>query len=65
MLVPPSIQGLGVAGGFQMQIEDREGVGLDELQERTQAIIDAAREAPGDRPGRVQHVPRRRAAGRT
>ncbi len=28
VLVPPSIQGLGFAGGFQMQIEDREGVGL-------------------------------------
>ena len=25
---PPSIRGLGVAGGFQMQIEDRGGVGL-------------------------------------
>ncbi|WP_439621742.1 efflux RND transporter permease subunit [Gemmata sp.] len=39
VLVPPSIQGLGFAGGFQMQIEDREGVGLDVLQERTQAIM--------------------------
>ena len=39
VIVPPSIQGLGFAGGFQMQIEDREGVGLDILQERTQAIL--------------------------
>ncbi len=46
VLVPPSIQGLGVAGGFQMQVEDREGVGADILQERTQAIIDAARQRP-------------------
>ena len=37
--IPPSIQGLGMAGGFQMQIEDREGVGLELLQERTQAIM--------------------------
>ena len=37
-VVPPSIQGLGFAGGFQMQIEDREGVGSTVLQERTQAI---------------------------
>src|SRR5262249_39508991 len=29
---PPAIQGLGVAGGFQMQLEDRGGVGLQELQ---------------------------------
>jgi hypothetical protein len=42
VLVPPSIQGLGVAGGFQMQVEDREGVGANVLQERTQAIIDEA-----------------------
>ena len=30
---PPAIQGLGVAGGFQMQLEDRGGVGLNELQQ--------------------------------
>ena len=30
---PPAIHGLGVAGGFQMQVEDRGGVGLDELQQ--------------------------------
>lgn len=46
VLVPPSIQGLGVAGGFQMQIEDREGVGPEILQERTQAVIDEARKLP-------------------
>ena len=42
VLVPPPIMGLGVAGGFQMQIEDREDVGLELLQERTQAVVDAA-----------------------
>ncbi len=46
VIVPPSIQGLGVAGGFQMQVEDREGVGLEELQQRTQQIIGATREQP-------------------
>ncbi|MBX9681390.1 MAG: multidrug efflux RND transporter permease subunit [Gemmataceae bacterium] len=46
ILVPPSIKGLGVSGGFQMQVEDREGVGLDVLQERTNAIIDEARKNP-------------------
>ena len=46
VLIPPSIQGLGVAGGFQMQIEDREGVGLAALGERTQAVIDEARKSP-------------------
>jgi len=43
VIVPPSIQGLGFAGGFQMQIEDRSGVGLDALQERATAIMDEAR----------------------
>lgn len=46
VLVPPSIQGLGVSGGFQMQVEDREGVGADVLQERTQAIIEEAKKRP-------------------
>ena len=46
VIVPPSIQGLGVAGGFQMQVEDREGVGLDILQERMQAIVDKAMKRP-------------------
>src|SRR6185437_11174650 len=30
---PPAIQGLGVAGGFQLQVQDRGGVGLNELQQ--------------------------------
>ena len=29
--LPPAIPGLGVAGGFQMQLQDRGGVGLQEL----------------------------------
>ncbi len=40
---PPSIRGLGVRGGFQLQVEDRADVGLVELQEATQAIIEDAR----------------------
>jgi len=43
VLTPPSIQGLGLSGGFQMQIEDREGVGLDVLQERAQAVVAEAK----------------------
>ncbi len=42
VIVPPSIQGLGFSGGFEMKIEDREGAGGDTLQERTQAIITEA-----------------------
>jgi HAE1 family hydrophobic/amphiphilic exporter-1 len=36
---PPAIPGLGVAGGFQMQIEDRGGVGLQELDTMVREII--------------------------
>src|SRR5262249_52474852 len=46
VIVPPAIMGLGLVGGFQMQIEDREGVGLDALQERTMAIMMAAASIP-------------------
>ncbi len=36
---PPAIQGLGVSGGFQLQIEDRGGVGLNELQVVNQEML--------------------------
>ena len=40
---PPSIRGLGVRGGFQLQVEDRADVGLAEVQLVTQAILEDAR----------------------
>jgi HAE1 family hydrophobic/amphiphilic exporter-1 len=46
VIVPPSIRGLGVAGGFEMRVEDREGVGLDELQSKTMALVIAAQQRP-------------------
>jgi HAE1 family hydrophobic/amphiphilic exporter-1 len=36
---PPAIEGLGVAGGFQMQIEDRGGVGLQQLQQMVDEMV--------------------------
>jgi len=36
---PPAIMGLGVAGGFQIQIEDRGNVGLQEIQDLTDDMI--------------------------
>lgn len=39
--VPPAIDGLGAAGGFQMQIQDRADVGLLELQALTEEMIAA------------------------
>lgn len=39
VLVPPPIPGLGGAGGFQMMLEDRAGVGLTELEKVSQHVI--------------------------
>ncbi|MEM7021545.1 MAG: multidrug efflux RND transporter permease subunit [Pseudomonadota bacterium] len=36
---PPAIPGLGVAGGFQMQLQDRGAVGLNELGAMTEELI--------------------------
>jgi HAE1 family hydrophobic/amphiphilic exporter-1 len=36
---PPAITGLGVSGGFQMQLQDRADVGLEELQKMVQEMI--------------------------
>ena len=38
-ILPPPVDGLGVANGFQMQLEDRGGVGLPELSRMAQEII--------------------------
>jgi HAE1 family hydrophobic/amphiphilic exporter-1 len=43
---PPAILGLGVAGGFQLQVEDREGVGPAELQKQMQRLVDASAGQP-------------------
>ncbi len=37
--LPPAIPGLGVAGGFQFQLEDRGGIGLQELNTMLQEIL--------------------------
>ena len=36
---PPSIRGLGVGGGFQMQLQDRGGVGLPALQQMVEEML--------------------------
>jgi HAE1 family hydrophobic/amphiphilic exporter-1 len=53
VIVPPSIQGLGFAGGFQMQLEDRGGAGLPALQERAQVIMEKARSRPEVDPAKL------------
>jgi len=44
---PPAIMGLGVAGGFEMQLQDRGGVGLPELQQMVQEMVDAGNAQSG------------------
>lgn len=45
--VPPAIPGLGVSGGFQMQIQDKGNVGLDELQRMANEMITDSRSQSG------------------
>ena len=45
--LPPAITGLGVSGGFQMQVEDRGGVGLSQLQLMVQEILQAGNAQSG------------------
>ncbi|BCG64065.1 MAG: membrane fusion protein, multidrug efflux system [Methyloprofundus sp.] len=45
--IPPAIPGLGVAGGFQMQIQDKGGVGLNELQRMAGEMIEDSKTQSG------------------
>jgi hydrophobe/amphiphile efflux-1 (HAE1) family protein len=44
---PPAIMGLGTAGGFTMQIQDRNNLGLDRLQTEAYNLMAAANGDPG------------------
>ncbi|XZE43731.1 efflux RND transporter permease subunit [Pirellulaceae bacterium SH467] len=46
VITPPAIQGLGVGGGFEMQVEDRGGVGLVELQAAVNKLVAGAQQQP-------------------
>jgi multidrug efflux pump len=43
---PPPVQGLGVIGGFKLQIEDRADVGYEELYNAVQAAVGRAYQSP-------------------
>jgi multidrug efflux pump len=43
---PPPVQGLGTIGGFRMQIEDRSGLGFEELFKQTQNLIAKSQQEP-------------------
>jgi hydrophobe/amphiphile efflux-1 (HAE1) family protein len=47
VLLPPPVNGIGSAGGFTMQVEDRSGMDTpQQLQQTTQRLIEAARSRP-------------------
>ncbi|GGP27147.1 efflux RND transporter permease subunit [Silvimonas amylolytica] len=43
---PPPVQGLGTIGGFRMQIEDRSGLGFDEMYKQVQNLIAKGSKTP-------------------
>jgi hydrophobe/amphiphile efflux-1 (HAE1) family protein len=43
VIPPPPVRGLGTGGGFKMEVQDRSGAGLRELQAATDKVIQAAR----------------------
>ena len=47
VFAPPAISGLGVAGGFQMQLQDKGAVGMGELQRMANEIIQSSTSQSG------------------
>ncbi|HSJ01917.1 MAG TPA: efflux RND transporter permease subunit [Verrucomicrobium sp.] len=47
IFTPPPVNGLGTTGGFKFYVEDRAGLGYDELYNATQALIAKANQTPG------------------
>lgn len=46
-VIPPPIRGLGQTGGFQMMLEDRGGLGLDQLKRSTDELVQAGNSQQG------------------
>ncbi len=44
---PPAVQGLGTAGGFKLQVQDRSGAGLRPLQAATYGLVASANQQAG------------------
>ena len=47
VLIPPPIRGLGQGGGFQLMVEDRQSLGLAELQKAVNEVIRAGNSQSG------------------
>jgi multidrug efflux pump len=46
ILPPPPVQGLGSTGGFKLYVEDRAGLGFEELYKQLQGAIGASQQQP-------------------
>jgi multidrug efflux pump subunit AcrB len=46
-IAPPSVRGIGTAGGFKMMVQDRRGRGPEALETATEELIAAANQTPG------------------
>jgi HAE1 family hydrophobic/amphiphilic exporter-1 len=47
VVIPPPIRGLGQTGGFQMMVQDRGGLGLQELKQSADDLVQAGNSQPG------------------
>jgi multidrug efflux pump len=47
VIPPPPVPGIGTAGGFKMQVEDRSGKGFRALHKAAAALVAAANQEPG------------------
>jgi multidrug efflux pump len=47
VFAPPPVRGLGTAGGFKLEVQDRSGLGLRALQDATDQLAAAGRKHPG------------------
>jgi len=60
VIVPPSISGLGIAGGFDLQLQDRGGLGHDALIRARNQLLGMAAKNPslmGVRPNGLEDAP--------
>ncbi len=46
VIAPPPVRGIGNSGGFKLYVQDREGRGLEALEEATNALVAAANQDP-------------------
>jgi HAE1 family hydrophobic/amphiphilic exporter-1 len=46
-VIPPPIRGLGQTGGFQMMLEDRGSLGMDQLKRATDELVQSGNAQPG------------------